>query len=631
MIPGGEWDEEKQALRYKYKCWHCSNKIGILGKNTSNLNKHRTRCVGRFSAWETKCPGFGFPWPKRRQIASLASQLYYESKQAIIDEVWSLPPETTISAAIDCWTTKDQSESYMATVIQWINPSTYMFHKKLLCFDTMGGSHSGVQLAWKFWESLSERGMLRRLYSITGDNAANNRTMMGCLERKFNGISLTWPKDERFHRCACHVLNLVAQDFLAQMGQLTDEDYFFFDDYLAVHHAPIEDSEDEESPTMSDLNDTIAKLQKNAGIRLPKRRVRPLNQRNLETQDNSGDLQLINGNEPNNPGTHHDTYEPEPLSSANKSIVRALRDLCSHIRGSPKQRQAFIQARDKTRDPKLLPINIPMTRWNYFLLQMKRAESLRLLIQLYTSTPEGSRYELSNEIWSAIEFMHPILSLIEQSCNVFQSKAPTKHLVLPYYHVILKRLSHYAQVSPPTWHNACVAASSKLKKYYNYEMQNNDTLTATLLNPKYRKEIFKLKAEKAKKDATLDRNSSPDYQSEPDKLDILHHLDQAPMESTLDFSHSEEDEVLIYLQNLHPVGKGEHILEYWKRQIITGNFPTLGKIAFRYLSIPASSASVERVFSHSGKLKSPVRASLGSRTIAHLTCLKEWLNDDKPF
>ncbi|MBW0513337.1 hypothetical protein O181_053052 [Austropuccinia psidii MF-1] len=210
---------------------------------------------------------------------------------------------------------------------------------------------------------------------------------------------------------------------------------------------------------------------------------------------------------------------------ANKSIVRALRNLCSHIQGSPKQRQAFIQACDKTRDPKLLPINIPMTRWNYFLLQMKRAESLILSIQLYTATPEGSRYELSNEIWSEIELMQPILSLIEQSCNVFQSKAPMKHLVLPYYHVILKQLSHYEQFIPKTWHNVCVAASSKLKKYYNHKMQNNYTLTAMLLNPKYRKEIFKclgvpaershmiidvlcqefsgLKAEKAKKDEAL--------------------------------------------------------------------------------------------------------------------------------
>ncbi|MBW0463203.1 hypothetical protein O181_002918 [Austropuccinia psidii MF-1] len=78
------------------------------------------------------------------------------------------------------------------------------------------------------------------------------------------------------------------------------------------------------------------------------------------------------------------------------------------------------------------------------------------------------------------------------------------------------------------------------------------------------------------------------------------------------------------------MSRGEHIVDYWKRQIVTGNFPLLGKIALQYLSIPASSASVKRVFSQSGRLKCPARAGLGSRTIAHLTCLKEWLNDEQP-
>ncbi|MBW0546876.1 hypothetical protein O181_086591 [Austropuccinia psidii MF-1] len=432
MIPGGEWDEEKQALQYKYKCCHCSNKSQILGKNTSNLNKHRTRCVDCFTAWETKCPGLidpnlgakmeaegsdtlmkdllaiqvsfsifetdqlqsilqqiflGFPWPKRCQIASLASQLYYESKQAIIDEVYSLPPETKINTAIDFWTTKDQIYEHKA--------DCSFTHSQ-----TMGGSHSGVQLEWKFWEPLSECGMLDQLYSITGDNVANNTSIMGSLKHKFNRIILKWPKDEQFNRPACQVLNLVAKDFLAQMGQLTNEDYFFFNNYLAVHCAPIEDSEDEESSTMTELNETITKVQKNSGIRPPKRQVQPSNQRNLETQDNLGDLQLINDNVPNNHGSHRENFEPGPLSpgkivncfcvrfswwlrichvvwayiKANKSIFRALRDLCSHIQGSPKQLQEFIQAFNNTRDPKLLPINIPMTRWNYFLRQIKRAE-----------------------------------------------------------------------------------------------------------------------------------------------------------------------------------------------------------------------------------------------------------------
>ncbi|MBW0508300.1 hypothetical protein O181_048015 [Austropuccinia psidii MF-1] len=100
------------------------------------------------------CPTF--PWPKQRQIASMADQLYFEQKQKLIEHVQSLPSDTTIIAALDCWTTKDQSQSYMATVIQWINPLTYTFHKKLLCFDTMGVLHSGANLAWTFWELLGK-------------------------------------------------------------------------------------------------------------------------------------------------------------------------------------------------------------------------------------------------------------------------------------------------------------------------------------------------------------------------------------------------------------------------------------------------------------------------------------------
>ncbi|MBW0555839.1 hypothetical protein O181_095554 [Austropuccinia psidii MF-1] len=126
------------------------------------------------------------------------------------------------------------------------------------------------------------------------------------------------------------------------------------------------------------------------------------------------------------------------------------------------------------------------------------------------------------------------------------------------------------------------------------------------------------------------RKSSSDNLREPETFDLLKHLKQPLIEAMYDVLHSHNDEVTSYLQNTHPMTKGEHILDYWKCQIISQNFPNLGKVVLRYLSIPASSASVERVFSHSGRLKCSTRASLGSRTIAHLTFLKEWLNNEYP-
>ncbi|MBW0517678.1 hypothetical protein O181_057393 [Austropuccinia psidii MF-1] len=118
--------------------------------------------------------------------------------------------------------------------------------------------------------------------------------------------------------------------------------------------------------------------------------------------------------------------------------------------------------------------------------------------------------------------------------------------------------------------------------------------------------------------------------SDTESLDLLTHLQQMPIEASYNELNSHYDEVGTYLQNLNPMVRGEKVMDYWKRQILSGHYPDLGKLAFKYLSIPSSSASVERVFSHSGRLKSPTRASLGSRTIAHLTCLKEWLNNEFP-
>ncbi|MBW0490423.1 hypothetical protein O181_030138 [Austropuccinia psidii MF-1] len=117
-------------------------------------------------------------------------------------------------------------------------------------------------------------------------------------------------------------------------------------------------------------------------------------------------------------------------------------------------------------------------------------------------------------------------------------------------------------------------------------MQNDDSLIATLLNPKYCKEIFislgvpshcsntiisslsqecsALQEERSRQCQPTIRMSSPEDLSESDESDILRHLNQTPMESSQVFSASQEDEVLTYLHNLHPISKGEHIMDYWK-------------------------------------------------------------------
>ncbi|MBW0465077.1 hypothetical protein O181_004792 [Austropuccinia psidii MF-1] len=147
-------------------------------------------------------------------------------------------------------------------------------------------------------------------------------------------------------------------------------------------------------------------------------------------------------------------------------------------------------------------------------------------------------------------------------------------------------------------------------------MGNNGTLIAYLFNPKYGEGIFKqlhvqinqskeiidvLNVEIAliiSKTTSVNQSdlqgTAPQDFSNDSIGDLLSHLNLPAIKTSYATPNSQGDELICYLQNLHPMTK----------------------------------VCVERVFSHSGRLKTPTRAALGSRTIAHLTCLKEWLNEE---
>ncbi|MBW0576664.1 hypothetical protein O181_116379, partial [Austropuccinia psidii MF-1] len=370
-----------------------------------------------------------------------------------------------------------------------------------------------------------------------------------------------------------------SKDFLSHMGELTNEDYKFFDDYLSLERALIEDSKDEHPPTAQELQGSIKRAGNSYHCTSQKRRNQAFNEVTLETQDKSEALHCIMAN---NSSCRVDSDSEIMLSVQPPGEIFSL-SICSQSNS----RRAHIQ----------------------------RAQRLKLSIQLYTSTPDGKNYYLSKEIWSSMEFMEPILVLFEKACNVFQSKSPTKHLVLPYYWVIMKQLEHYACVSPITWHQACEAAQAKLQNYYDLEVKNDDTLIATLLNPRYCKVIFthlKVPASRANvivgqlmnECATMtciraveledpaDVNSS-DQISEADDNDLLCHLGQTPIETNDETPLSHKDKVVAYLQNLHPMSRGEHIVDYWK----VSNLLVCKKQAVILMPSPLGSIKLSRAIS----------------------------------
>jgi len=87
-----------------------------------------------------------------------------------------------------------------------------------------------------------------------------------------------------------------------------------------------------------------------------------------------------------------------------------------------------------------------------------------------------------------------------------------------------------------------------------------------------------------------------------------------------------ESEVDLYAYSMVACGEAAcnalDPLEFWVTEGLT--FPILAGVAVRIFSIPATSASVEQMFSISGRISCASRASLTYSHVNELCCLHQW-------
>ena len=68
------------------------------------------------------------------------------------------------------------------------------------------------------------------------------------------------------------------------------------------------------------------------------------------------------------------------------------------------------------------------------------------------------------------------------------------------------------------------------------------------------------------------------------------------------------------------IGEIDSVFVFWSSH--EDSLPALAKLARRYLYIPATSAPVERIFSHGGIVMRPHRSSLGEETLSDILLIK---------
>jgi hypothetical protein len=122
----------------------------------------------------------------------------------------TLPPNTKLSLALDCWTSP-YNQAFMAITAYFVD-ANWMYQEVLLGFKPVHGVHSGSNLSQIVLQILEQYQIQDRIYGITTDNATNNKTMIEALQQSL-------PPDITVIRipCLAHVIQLSLNELLGKL------------------------------------------------------------------------------------------------------------------------------------------------------------------------------------------------------------------------------------------------------------------------------------------------------------------------------------------------------------------------------------------------------------------------------
>ncbi|GBM10233.1 Zinc finger BED domain-containing protein 4 [Araneus ventricosus] len=274
------------------------------------------------------------------------------------------------------------------------------------------------------------------------------------------------------------------------------------------------------------------------------------------------------------------------------------------------------------------------TRWNSTFYMLERIRVIRNELTLAISKCEKAPPNLSAEEYKMIEEIEKMLEPFEVATNLVSGEEyPSLSIILP----IIKGLSlklvelekiNLNEISRKLLESLKNSVSKRIKPYE----KRTSCIMATLLNPKYKKRGFKTDDE-AENAIRLLQNEYTSFLSTPDKIQ------NSEPPATASSSKKEKVDDLLYFLNIpdsqyNPrsdaivdvrqyvekpnIFKAEDPLKYW--QVSQSK---LKELAFKYLSIPASSTPAERIFSLAGQILTERRNRLDSEHFHHLLFIKQ--------
>jgi hypothetical protein len=535
--------------------------------------------------------------------------------------------KSSIHLSFDLWTSPNLL-AIVGVVAHYIN-ERYEVETLLLGLRRLRGRHSGENIAEAVVSVVNSYKIADKIGCFVLDNATSNDT---CVEEILRQLNIDDSVEHRRLRCLGHIINLGAKAFL--FGQNPDA---FVKEVIAA-----DDIDDElKALKIWRAKGPIGKLH-NVVVyirRTPQRRE------------------------------EFDKYAGEKLKELESVLERMQAELDLY--------------EEEKKDP-LMVTQDNSTRWNSTYLMIERALKLRDTIDLFIKravekpkkdAPLSRDDELSSDDWLVIARTCELLKPFYTTTIRLQSRAvnashgalwetlPTIEFLLGFleskaveYGVNLETFKQRTSaeilatmdITLPSHENLLVAIKNgwdKLEEYYR-KMDDSPFYTASVvLNPVHKWRYFTkrwiehpdwLTAAKAKVQilwltfykATIKPLSSPvilrsSRTSDPD--DFEQYMVPPDYNDDLELENEAEDEYDIYLRS-RVIGIEQNdtidLCRWWGRQ--EGLSPSLARMAFDLLSIPAMSAECERVFSSTKILITDRRARMKEDIIEASECLRAW-------
>ena len=333
------------------------------------------------------------------------------------------------------------------------------------------------------------------------------------------------------------------------------------------------------------------------------------------------------------PASEDDCLGDGNLEASVALCVPRLRRLVVQIRASP-QRRERLALRCEALDVKVKSLVADMpVRWNSTFAMLKRALELRMPIEcVVASDRELRRNALSEDEWALLEIISQLLEVFDRGTKVLCAEShPTLPAVMPVYNGLMKALEDFCGKygRRRIIATATKAAMDKLQEYYSL-CDTTVGRVATILDPRMKLDYYRRQHSRSRLAASVEEEvrevfrshcesgaSSPatgDGGQEESQDDLAAFLERPRVDR--------DDELRAYLSS--PASATRiGVLQWWKTH--AAECPCLAAMARDYLAIPATSASVERVFSGGAHLVSPSRGSMSAETIEASMCLKSWL------